>query len=215
MENFVANVDRIFKEIEGFDVEVVAATKTRTIEEIRCVIDNTPIKVAGENRVQELIAKYDQDLTWDFIGQLQTNKVKYVIDKVRLIHSVDRLELLQTIDKEAKKHGLIKDILIEVNTAKEESKGGLFLEDVMSFADTVKGFEGVRLAGIMAVAPLYYEAGELEKCFKGAYGAYEELKKYHVSVKCLSMGMSNDYPIAVRCGANLVRIGRGIFGERH
>ena len=120
--------DRVFeikKQLEqvGGDIEIVAATKTRTIDEILDIIRNTPISAAGENRVQEFVAKYDDSIQWDFIGQLQTNKVKYIIDKTRLIHSVDRLSLLQTINKEAAKKSKIQDILIETNTGREKEKG--------------------------------------------------------------------------------------------
>lgn len=212
--DFIANANKILARLAPYGVEVVAATKTRPIEEISELIETTDIKVAGENRVQELMSKYDARYTWDFIGQLQTNKVKYIIDKVRLIHSVDRLSLLQTIEKEAEKRNITANILIEVNTAKEENKGGLYLEDALDFSQEIRNYPSVKLLGLMAVAPLYYEKDELEKCFNEAYKVYTELKTGFPEAKYLSMGMSNDYRIAVDCGANLVRLGRAIFGER-
>jgi pyridoxal phosphate enzyme (YggS family) len=211
--------DRVFeikKQLEqvGGDIEIVAATKTRTIDEILDIIRNTPISAAGENRVQEFVAKYDDSIQWDFIGQLQTNKVKYIIDKTRLIHSVDRLSLLQTINKEAAKKSKIQDILIETNTGREKEKGGLYLEEVSAFAEKVMEYQNVRLLGLMAVTPLDISATELQRCFDAAYAEYAKLKAAYPSIGLLSMGMSNDYLRAAESGANLVRLGRAIFGER-
>lgn len=218
MNKAINNVQSIFKRIEQIapnsGVEVVAATKSRSIEEILSITNNTPIKVAGENRVQDFIAKYDDSIEWDFIGQLQTNKIKYIIDKVRLIHSVDRERLVAGIDKEAKKIGKIQDILIQINTGKEENKGGIFLENVIEFADMVNNYKNVRLRGLMAVAPLEIELEELRKCFVETRKVYEQLVENNKNIKYLSMGMSNDFELAVECGANLVRLGRIIFGER-
>jgi pyridoxal phosphate enzyme (YggS family) len=212
--NIRQNILEICKSISNLnlEVELVAATKTRNIDEIKSAMATDCIASAGENRVQEFLTKYDNSLQWDFIGQLQTNKVKYIIDKVRLIHSVDRHNLAQTIDKEAKKINKIQDILIEINSGKEESKGGIHLEDIDAFLDEISGFENIHVRGIMAVAPLYYNEEELKKTFDKVYAKYSQLK--NDSFNYLSMGMSNDYLIAVKSGANLIRLGRAIFGER-
>lgn len=219
MSNIIDNVNNIYKEINDItknkrSVEIVAATKTRNISEIFELINNTDTKIAGENRVQEFISKYDKNITWDFIGRLQTNKVKYIIDKVRLIHSVDRYSLLEKINIEANKIQKVQDILLEINLGKEENKGGLLLEDVETFAEKTKAFENVRLRGIMAVAPLEIDKKLLQKYFNNAYCKYEKLKLLYNNIDYLSMGMSNDYALAVECGANIIRLGRAIFGER-
>lgn len=219
MNEAISNVQNILKRIELIspqgDIEIVAATKTREISEILNIINNTPIQIAGENRVQEFISKYDSSIEWDFIGQLQTNKVKYIIDKVRLIHSIDREKLVAAVNNEAAKIGKVQDILIQTNTGKEENKGGVYLEDVLEFAKIVNSYNNVRLVGLMAVAPLDIGKEELQKCFKGAFKVYEQLKSNDKNIKYLSMGMSNDYEVAIENGANLIRLGRAIFGQRN
>ncbi|HOO22853.1 MAG TPA: YggS family pyridoxal phosphate-dependent enzyme [Clostridia bacterium] len=212
--DIVKNITEITAKIRSInkDAELVAATKTRTIDEVRLAFNTGLISAAGENRAQELISKFDAAIVWDFIGQLQTNKVKYIIDKARLIHSVDRLELAKVIDKEAKKINKIQDCLIEVNSGKEDTKGGIYLEDVERFLDEIAPFENIRIRGIMAVAPLYYTEDELRRTFDEVYAKYTLFKGGCFNY--LSMGMSNDYLVAVEAGANLVRLGRAIFGER-
>lgn len=218
MKKLINNVSEIYDKIASItsikNVEVIAATKTVPIEIIKQVIENTMIEIAGENRVQELISKYDNSLTWDFIGQLQTNKVKYIIDKVRLIHSVDREKLLETIDKEANKINKVQRILIQVNTGQEQNKAGLYPSNVLEFAEKVKEYSNVELVGLMAVTPLGLTLQDLQKCFDQAYDIYKQLQNKHKGIKYLSMGMSGDYDQAIKSGANLVRIGRKIFGER-
>jgi pyridoxal phosphate enzyme (YggS family) len=194
------------------EVELVAATKTQSIDAINSAMSTQLIAAAGENRVQEFLTKYESSLTWDFIGQLQTNKVKYIIDKVRLIHSVDRYNLAQTIDKEAKKINKKQDILVQINSGKEETKSGIYLENIDAFLEEISSFENIQIRGIMAVAPLYYNEEELKLTFDKVYAKYSLLKTD--SFNYLSMGMSNDYLIAVNSGANLIRLGRAIFGER-
>lgn len=208
------NVERIYREIQEVnpDCKIVAATKTRTIDEIREAMDTGLILAAGENRVQELTDKFTPDFRWDFIGQLQTNKVKYVVGRASLIHSVDRRSLAEVIDKESGKKGVVTDVLIEINSGKEESKGGIFLEDVPAFLDEMALFTNIRVRGLMAVAPAFYNENELTRTFDEVYSVYQRLHGGDFDV--LSMGMSNDYLIAAGCGANMVRIGRAIFGER-
>lgn len=198
------------------DVLVIGASKTMPLERILFVRDNTDVKIFGENRVQELLEKYTPDVRWHFIGQLQTNKVKYIIDKVELIHSVDRLSLLQEIDRQAKKHGKVQDILIEVNIGGEEKKGGVAPEEVIDFAKEVDKYPSVRLKGLMSVLP-NVEKEALDAFYLQLSKLYDTLKQTRLDnadIRYLSAGMSNDYDVAVKYGANIVRLGRALFGER-
>lgn len=198
------------------DVLVIGASKTMPIERILFVRDNTDVKIFGENRVQELLEKYTPDVRWHFIGQLQTNKVKYIIDKVELIHSVDRISLLQEIDRQAKKHGKVQDILIEVNIGGEEKKGGVAPAEVIDFAKEVDKYPSVRLKGLMSVLP-NVEKEALNAFYLQLSKLYDTLKQTRLDnadIRYLSAGMSNDYDVAVKYGANIVRLGRALFGER-
>lgn len=198
------------------DVLVIGASKTMPLERILFVRDNTDVKIFGENRVQELLEKYTPDVRWHFIGQLQTNKVKYIVDKVELIHSVDRISLLQEIDRQAKKHGKVQDILIEVNIGGEEKKGGVAPEEVIDFAKEVDKYPSVRLKGLMSVLP-NVEKDALNAFYLQLSKLYDTLKQTRLDnadIRYLSAGMSNDYDVAVKYGANIVRLGRALFGER-
>lgn len=198
------------------DVLVIGASKTMPLERILFVRDNTDVKIFGENRVQELLEKYTPDVRWHFIGQLQTNKVKYIVDKVELIHSVDRLSLLQEIDRQAKKHGKVQDILIEVNIGGEEKKGGVAPSEVIDFAKEVDKYPSVRLKGLMSVLP-NVEKEALNAFYLQLSKLYDTLKQTRLDnadIRYLSAGMSNDYDVAVKYGANIVRLGRALFGER-
>lgn len=198
------------------DVLVIGASKTMPLERILFVRDNTDVKIFGENRVQELLEKYTPDVRWHFIGQLQTNKVKYIVDKVELIHSVDRLGLLQEIDRQAKKHGKVQDILIEVNIGGEEKKGGVAPTEVIDFAKEVDKYPSVRLKGLMSVLP-NVEKEALNAFYLQLSKLYDTLKQTRLDnadIRYLSAGMSNDYDVAVKYGANIVRLGRALFGER-
>lgn len=198
------------------DVLVIGASKTMPLERILFVRDNTDVKIFGENRVQELLEKYTPEVRWHFIGQLQTNKVKYIVDKVELIHSVDRLSLLQEIDRQAKKHGKVQDILIEVNIGGEEKKGGVAPAEVIDFAKEVDKYPSVRLKGLMSVLP-NVEKEALNAFYLQLSKLYDTLKQTkldNADIRYLSAGMSNDYDVAVKYGANIVRLGRALFGER-
>ena len=198
------------------DVLVIGASKTMPLERILFVRDNTDVKIFGENRVQELLEKYTPDVRWHFIGQLQTNKVKYIVDKVELIHSVYRLSLLQEIDRQAKKHGKVQDILIEVNIGGEEKKGGVAPAEVIDFAKEVDKYPSVRLKGLMSVLP-NVEKDALDAFYLQLSKLYDTLKQTRLDnadIRYLSAGMSNDYDVAVKYGANIVRLGRALFGER-
>ena len=221
IENYKNAMSRLETAIEESgrsmqDVLVIGASKTMPLERILFVRDNTDVKIFGENRVQELLEKYTPDVRWHFIGQLQTNKVKYIIDKVELIHSVDRLSLLQEIDRQAKKHGKVQDILIEVNIGGEEKKGGVAPAEVIDFAKEVDKYPSVRLKGLMSVLP-NVEKDALNAFYLQLSKLYDTLKQTRLDnadIRYLSAGMSNDYDVAVKYGANIVRLGRALFGER-
>ena len=202
------------------DVTLIAVSKTKPVETLKEAYD-LGIRVFGENKVQELTQKYEvlpKDIHWHMIGHLQTNKVKYIIDKVDLIHSVDSLKLAQTVEKEAAKHGLVKDILIEVNVAEEESKFGLRTEEVIPFLEQISGFSHVRVRGLMTIAPFVENAEENRSIFADLHKLSVDIEKKNidnVNVSILSMGMTNDYEVAVEEGATMVRVGTGIFGARN
>lgn len=221
IENYKNAMSRLETAIEESgrsikDVLVIGASKTMPLERILFVRDNTDVKIFGENRVQELLEKYTPDVRWHFIGQLQTNKVKYIIDKVELIHSVDRLSLLQEIDRQAKKHGKVQDILIEVNIGGEEKKGGVAPAEVIDFAKEVDKYPSVRLKGLMSVLPNVEKEALDAFCLQLSklYDTLKQTRLDNADIRYLSAGMSNDYDVAVKYGANIVRLGRALFGER-
>lgn len=221
MEDLKSNIEKVENNISAAlvgtgrtlsDVKIIAATKTIDCERIRS-LPSFGISVAGENKVQELIDKYDLcgKLEWHFIGNLQTNKVKYIIDKVSLIHSLDRTSLADEIDKQAAKIGKVCNALIEVNIGKEESKGGVSEENLGELVEYVLGKKNIKLKGLMAVLPI----GADEKLYLKMKELYDGLKqKLGSEIDTLSMGMSGDYETAVRAGANMVRLGSVLFGNR-
>lgn len=206
---------------EPDEVTLEAATKTQSSETIRAAIA-AGITVCGENRVQELTAHLD-DYAYDgaqvhFIGHLQTNKVRFVVGRVDLIESVDSLRLLEAVDRQAARLGLVQDILLEVNIAGEESKGGCSPEGLHALARRAQTLEHVRLRGVMSIPPAAVEPG-------GNRGFFAQTRQLFVDIRnemgdnspdinCLSMGMSGDYEDAVREGATLVRVGTALFGPR-
>ena len=201
-----AEVDRI-----NPACEIVAATKTRSLTEIKEAVSTGFIAAAGENRAQELVEKYVDGLVWDFIGRLQTNKVKYIVGKVRLIHSLDRMSLAEAIEKESVKKNVISDVLIEINTGREENKGGIFLEDAESFYEKLSVFPHIKVRGLMAVAEKK-DGQSLREVFDEVYKTFDRMRSE--DFRYLSMGMSNDYVAALESGSNMIRPGRIIFGER-
>ena len=215
MSKIQENVIEIRKQLDKVNpgTAILAATKTRTIDEIRECMSTGLVLGAGENKVQELRDKFTPDFRWDFIGQLQTNKVKYIVGKAYLIHSMDRIALAEAVQKECVKKSVIQNVLIEINTGNEESKGGILLRDLDAFLDELSRFDAINVSGLMAVAPVFYTDDELQKTFDEVYEAF--FKRKSKTFDTLSMGMSNDYLIAAKCGANIVRPGRAIFGERH
>ena len=203
----------------GDDVILVAVSKTRTPEEVNTAID-AGVTDIGENKVQEIMDKYDdiKPVRWHLIGHLQTNKVKYIIDKVDMIHSVDSLKLAKEIDKRAKSADKTMDILVQINPAEEESKFGVTIEGAGDLVrDILENCENIRIRGLMSVAPIVEDPRDVKPFFDGVKAKYDELAQIDdpkLDFKYLSMGMSHDFPVAIEAGANMVRVGSAIFGER-
>ena len=203
------------------EITLCAATKVQTDDTIREAIA-AGITVCGENRVQELTAHLAanayEGAQVHFIGHLQTNKVKQVVGKVSLIHSVDSEHLLRAVNGQAEKLGLVQDILLEVNIAREESKGGCLPEDLSALAQQAQALEHVRLRGIMSIPPVAVHPGENRGFFAQTRQLFVDIRNKmgdnDSDINCLSMGMSGDYEDAVREGATLVRVGTALFGPR-
>ena len=179
------------------------------------------VDCCGENRVQELTQKLSENAYTGapvhFIGHLQTNKVRQVVGKVDLIQSVDSLRLLAAIDREAGKQGIIQDILLEVNVGGEESKSGFAPEEVLPTLDKISQFPNIRVKGLMAIPPISQKNGDNLKFFQKMCNISVDIsaKKYdNVMVKCMSMGMSDDFTDAISCGSTMIRVGTAIFGAR-
>ena len=202
------------------DVLLVAVTKTRTAEEINEAID-AGITDIGENKVQEIVDKFEyvKPVNWHMIGHLQTNKVKYIIDKVHMIHSVDSLKLAEEIDKRAFQHGITMDILVQVNAANEQSKFGITTEETGKLIeDILDSCKNIKIRGLMSIAPFDDNPEEVRIYFsqvKSLYDKYAALDHERLDFKYLSMGMSHDYEVAILEGSNLIRVGTAIFGERN
>lgn len=203
----------------GDDVLLVAVTKLHSAEEINEAI-SCGITDIGENKVQEIMDKYERvnPVRWHLIGHLQTNKVKYIIDKVSMIHSVDSLKLAQEIDKRAGQHGLTMDILIQVNSAMEESKFGITTEETgRMIEDILNTCPNVNIRGLMCIAPFEENPEDAREYFaevKKLYDEYGKIEHPRLDFKYLSMGMSNDFEVAIEEGSNLIRVGTSIFGAR-
>ena len=202
------------------EVTLIAVSKTKPVEMLQEVYDAGG-RNFGENKVQEIMDKYDQlpaDINWHMIGHLQRNKVKYIVDKVKMIHSVDSLRLAETIDKEAKKKGVTVPILVEVNVAEEDSKFGLSLEEVTALVEDISKLSNVRVCGLMTVAPFVEDPEENREVFRSLKKLSVDIAAKNinnVTMSVLSMGMTNDYEIAIEEGATMVRVGTAIFGERN
>ena len=220
-ENVLDNLKTIREKISTRPVTLLAVTKTVPAEVINRVIDQG-IDHIGENRVQELLQKYDQlhrrdQLHIHLIGSLQTNKVKYIIDKVELIESLDSERLAREIQKQAQKIGKIQDVLIEINIGGEESKGGIPPEQLPSLLETVRSLPNVRFCGLMCIPPRTDDRERLTKYFldmKKLLVDNRAEKIDNINDYILSMGMSHDYEIAMDVGATQVRIGSALFGDR-
>ena len=202
------------------EVTLIAVSKTKPVSTLQEAY-NLGVRIFGENKVQELSDKYEElpkDIHWHMIGHLQRNKIKYIVDKVDLIHSVDSVRLAEAIDKEAAKKGVKANILIEVNVAREESKFGLMPEDVDSFIDQVSNYQNICVKGLMTIAPFVENPEENRPIFAGLRKLSVDIAKKkvdNINMSILSMGMTNDYQIAIEEGATMVRVGTGIFGARN
>lgn len=205
---------------ERSSVTLIAVSKTKPAEMVKEVYD-CGIRDFGENKVQELVNKYEllpKDIRWHLIGHLQTNKVKYIIDKAYLIHSVDSLRLAQEISKEAVKHQVNANILIEVNVAQEESKFGAACDEVIGLLEQVSMLPNIFVKGLMTVAPYVENAEENRMVFSKLKQLSVDITTKNidnVSMDCLSMGMSGDFSVAIEEGAAFIRVGTSIFGERN
>ena len=205
---------------ERDEVKLIAVSKTQPVEAIREAIEYG-INSFGENRVQELREKTEiikDNLDWHLIGHLQTNKVKYVVGKVSLIHSLENIRLAEALDKEAAKLGITADVLAEINVAKEASKFGVNPEDAENFIREVSKFPNINIKGLMTVAPYTDISEENRKYFRQLKKIMVDLNSkniHNVSMNVLSMGMTGDYEVAIEEGATLVRVGTGIFGSRN
>lgn len=211
--------EALIKSGRSDNVELLAVTKTVGVNKVEEAI-KLGINNIGENRVQELEKKYDEignKVNYHMIGHLQSNKVKYLIGKTKLIHSLDRMSLAKEINKRSKNKDLITDVLIQVNVAEEKTKFGLKTEEVLSFIEKVLVYENLNIRGLMTIAPHIDDEKELRKIFRSLYNLKEDIisRNYkELSMDYLSMGMTNDYKIAIEEGSNIVRVGTGIFGER-
>ena len=200
-------------------VKLIAVTKNHDVAAMREAIDAGASDV-GENRIQEAAGKFEaleREVTWHLIGHLQTNKAKQAVKYFHLIHSVDSLHLAKALEKEAAKLGKVQDILLQVNLAREDSKSGLYKEELEEAFREVDALEHLRIRGLMCMAPNYDEVEKCRPLFREMYGIYGKIKEMpwqRAKVEYLSMGMSHDYEIAVEEGANIVRVGTAIFGPR-
>jgi len=201
------------------DILLVAVSKTVEPERILKAIDEG-VTDLGENRVQELTEKYDiinRNCNWHLIGHLQTNKVKYIVDKVKLIHSVDRYGLAVEIDNRAKKIGKKVDILVQVNISGEQSKFGVSEREAPELIRKIAELENVRVRGLMTMAPFASNPETVRYVFAGLRKLSIDIEKENINninMEYLSMGMSNDFEVAIEEGANIVRVGTALFGER-
>ena len=202
-----------------FDITLIGVTKTIDTDRIAQLV-NLGVKDLGENRVQELLEKVpviDRSVNWHLIGHLQTNKVKSIVDKVKLIHSVDSFRLAEEINKQAKALNICANILIEINIADESSKYGIKPNELIDFLEEISQYQNIVTKGLMCVAPFVEKAEENRDYFRKMRRMFvdsNEKSLNNINMQYLSMGMTNDYEIAIEEGANLVRIGTGIFGER-
>lgn len=228
MSQIASAVDRIRNEIQAAqkrspyaakEVLLLAVTKNVDVDRINLAL-GAGVSAIGENRVQEILNKYDKissNVVWHLIGHLQTNKVKYIIDKVALIHSLDSVSLAGEINKRAEQAGRVMPVLVQVNVADEETKYGVAPEDAIGFIKEMRLFPYIKVTGLMTIGPLVEHGEEVRPVFKALRQLRDTIKQMElpgVSMDYLSMGMTNDYQVAVEEGANIVRIGSGIFGAR-
>ncbi len=202
------------------DITIIAVSKNFDVEKI-IEAYNCGLRDFGENRVQEFLEKYekiDKEINWHMIGHLQRNKVKYIYDKVKLIQSVDSIRLAKRIDKYCRDNNMSMNILLEVNVAEDDSKFGFKIQELEESIKRISQFKTLNIKGFMTVAPYFdnpEDARPIFKELKNNFDKYSNIEYDNVSMEFLSMGMSNDYHVAIEEGANIVRIGTDIFGERN
>ena len=202
------------------DITIIAVSKTKPLSDIEELITHG-ITEFGENKVQEMVDKYEhvsKPVNWHLIGHLQTNKVKYIVDKACLIHSVDSVHLAKEIEKEAAKKDVVVNILLEVNIAQEETKFGIQKEEVYALIDAIKDMPHIHVEGLMTIAPFVENPEENRGYFREMHQLLLDIKSKcidHINMSVLSMGMTNDYEIAVEEGATMIRVGTAIFGARN
>ena len=203
----------MISKLKNMNVNIVAVSKYHTKEEIDAVAKEGLITF-GENRVQEFLEKYDPKYKWHIIGHLQTNKVKYIIGKVEMIESLDSIKLAKEIEKQAAKHDVIQNVLVQIKISKDELKTGLPIEETDSFLKEVSTYPHIKLKGFMCVASHTDNIQLIEEEFSMMNDLYKNYKDLY-QLDTLSMGMSNDYELAIKHGSNTVRIGSAIFGARN
>ena len=215
------NLYRILKEIPD-NILLVVVSKTQPVDKI-IEVYNLGHKIFGENKVQEMVQKYEQlpkDIQWHMIGHLQRNKVKYIVPFVSLIHSVDSIKLMEEIDKRAKKVGRVIDCLLEIHIAQELSKFGLSFEEAEKIFDKeiYQNYSNINIRGFMGMATFTDDHAQIRREFRALKKFFDKIKKTYLNSKkdfdLLSMGMSGDYKIAIEEGSNIIRIGTSIFGQR-
>ncbi len=224
-ENYEKVVENVKKACERSgrnfqDVTIIAVSKTKPLSDVEELLAHG-ITEFGENKVQEMVDKYEhvsKPVNWHLIGHLQTNKVKYIVDKACLIHSVDSVHLAKEIEKEAAKKDVVVKVLIEVNIAQEESKFGIREDEVYSLIDAIKDMPHVHVMGLMTIAPFVDNPEENRVYFRKMHQLLLDIKSKcidNIDMNVLSMGMTNDYEIAVEEGATMIRVGTAIFGARN
>ncbi len=200
-------------------VQLVAVTKNHTLEAMREAIDSGVTEI-GENRIQEARDKFqvlERNVKWHLIGHLQTNKAKYAVRMFDLIHSVDSEILAIELDKAAGKLDKVQDVLVQVNLAREESKSGIYKENLLPLLHKIDELAYLRLCGLMCIAPNYEDVEQCRPLFREMYEIFQKVKEIPfrtANIEYLSMGMTHDYKIAIEEGANIVRVGTAIFGQR-
>ena len=209
---------RLLAKRDDDEIMLLAAVKYAEPCEIEYLYHHAGITHVGENRVQQLLAHREaidcEGLDFHFIGTLQTNKVKYIIDKVSMIHSLDSIKLAREIDKQAKKHGIVMDVLVEINSGAEESKSGVLPEELEAFCNELDGFENINHRGFMTMAPKCEKKEEYLKYFQQTYRQVLDIwakKRHNIGKPIISMGMSDSFEEAILCGSDIVRVGRRLF----
>ncbi|MDK2902067.1 MAG: dependent protein [Thermosediminibacterales bacterium] len=202
------------------DIKIIAVTKNVEVERILEAIQGG-INAIGENRVQEALIKYpliEKEIEWHMIGYLQRNKAKKAVEHFDLIQSLDRISLAQELDKRGKQQNKIVNVLVQVNVSGEESKSGISPEETVEFIKSLSDYENILIKGLMTIAPYTDDPEETRPYFKRMKGLFDEvhkLKGRNIDIEYLSMGMTNDFEVAIEEGSNMIRIGTGIFGERN